>query len=349
MRRAAAVTTVASLIFAGACATILGIRPDAPQPFEHRAHVLEGVPCTQCHRGMEEAGDEGDLHLPTTDTCLECHAEPHDPNTCRDCHSLPHIPEKLVEAKHYLLFDHSQHIPVLQGNCANCHQGVKEDQSPLIPKMAYCFSCHQHEGQWEARQCDACHENLHGSGALRPASHVVHDIDFLKTHGNYAASQGDLCQTCHTESYCAQCHGINVPALPQRLAFDRPTLSNFHRAGFRSRHAFEARADPGLCLACHTDNTCRTCHEEKGLSATASNTGNPHPAVGWVGPNPGDNGHGRAARRDPVGCASCHGGAGEQLCVSCHKVGGVGGNIHPPGFESNLDVRTHAPCRYCHL
>jgi hypothetical protein len=74
---------------------------------------------------------------------------------------------------------------------------------------------------------------------------------------------------------------------------------------------------------------------------------NPHPP-GWVGPARADNEHGRAARRDPVSCAGCHGGAGEALCVSCHRVGGVGGNPHPPGYRSNQPM-TALPCRQCHL
>jgi hypothetical protein len=56
-----------------------------------------------------------------------------------------------------------------------------------------------------------------------------------------------------------------------------------------------------------------------------------------------------SARIDPASCASCHGGAGEQLCVSCHKVGGVGGNIHGPGFASNKSKTRDVPCRQCHV
>jgi hypothetical protein len=59
------------------------------------------------------------------------------------------------------------------------------------------------------------------------------------------------------------------------------------------------------------------------------------------------NEHGRAARRDPASCASCHGGAGEMLCVGCHRVGGIGGNPHPPGWSSRQSL-TDMPCRLCH-
>jgi len=44
-----------------------------------------------------------------------------------------------------------------------------------------------------------------------------------------------------------------------------------------------------------------------------------------------------------MSCAGCHGGAGEQLCVGCHKVGGPGGNPHGAGFASHKDKRRDVP------
>jgi hypothetical protein len=118
-----------------------------------------------------------------------------------------------------------------------------------------------------------------------------------------------------------------------------------HRAGFVSRHALEARTDPGLCTTCHAESSCQSCHARSGVVAGSGNR-SPHPP-GWVGLPGQSNAHGQAARIDPVGCASCHGGAGEQLCVDCHRVGGPGGNPHPPGFTSERSM-SELPCRLCH-
>ena len=74
--------------------------------------------------------------------------------------------------------------------------------------------------------------------------------------------------------------------------------------------------------------------------------GSPHPP-GWVGTRGSDNRHGLEARANPVSCASCHGGAGEALCVGCHRVGGPGGNPHPVGFSSHKPL-SDLPCRLCH-
>jgi hypothetical protein len=224
---------------------------------------------------------------------------------------------------------------------------VAEDDEKLLPKMANCFRCHNHEDQFAGRNCDTCHQDL-VADALEPSSHVAHNEGFVRSHGAQAASATDLCRQCHSEASCAKCHGVSVPVLPARLAFDAPAGPNFHRAAFRSRHTLEARADSGLCLTCHSTQSCANCHETQGLSAAGTPRGSPHPARGWVGPSPSENAHGPAARMDPVACASCHQGAGEALCVGCHKVGGVGGNIHPPGFKSHLRLRQDQPCRACH-
>jgi hypothetical protein len=211
----------------------------------------------------------------------------------------------------------------------------------MRPPMATCFRCH--DDLQKARRCDGCHVDLAEEGTL-PATHLAHDGDWIREHGARTASSGDLCETCHRQSFCASCHGVTVPTLPAERRLADPFRAQLHRAGFVGRHAVEARSDPGACTTCHAPDRCITCHVEKGIAATAR--GNPHPR-GWVGLAAADNLHGREARRDPASCAGCHGGAGEQLCVSCHAVGGIGGNPHPPGFSSTLPLSA-MPCRMCH-
>ena len=85
------VVAIAALIlvavWAGACAKMLGLEQERESnAFEHRAHVVEGINCLECHAGIQEAGDTGPMHFPSTADCVGCHEEPHDPNTCADCH-----------------------------------------------------------------------------------------------------------------------------------------------------------------------------------------------------------------------------------------------------------------------
>lgn len=330
---------------------VLGIHTDDNHPFEHRQHVTEGIACTVCHQGIPEAGEEGELHLPDKTVCMDCHEDPHDTNECSDCHGLDFTTTRVGMAKHYLRFQHSEHLmlPETSGNCARCHQDVRHSKGTLLPKMGVCLSCHAHEDSFDHADCDGCHQNLKAE-MPQPQSHIVHGPNYAEQHSADAAANRALCETCHSQSQCASCHGVNVAALPARLNFDRPQLGGMHRAGFRSRHGREALADGAMCVTCHTENSCNDCHAEVGLAAGAGGIGtgrNPHPP-GWLSLGGGGGEHGVAARQDPVSCAGCHGGAGEQLCVDCHRVGGIGGNIHPPGFDSSLDRRADQPCVQCH-
>ena len=330
-----------------ACARILGLRPEGSHAFEHRAHVLQGIHCLRCHTGVTNAGEASALHLPDADDCRECHEDPHDDGNCTTCHTGSGVRDATAAARKYLRFTHKNHVPRVRGDCVQCHVDIAAGDSNLRPSMATCFGCHQHSEQFALRECDACHVDLEVE-RVRPRSHVVHDGDFLREHGSRASGARDLCATCHSESYCAGCHGAGTAAVrPERLAFDDPFAPGVHRAGFRYRHAEEARGNPGLCTTCHSVNACASCHEDNDRRAPQEGIGSPHPP-GWLG-LPGErNAHGAAAHRDPGLCASCHGGAGEALCIGCHRVGGLGGNPHPPGWSSNLRRNIDAGCRPCH-
>jgi predicted CXXCH cytochrome family protein len=331
-----------------ACASVLGIRrTDPSHPFEHRAHVLKGINCVECHAGVERAGDTGPLHLPSDADCRKCHAKPHDERSCRGCHGAGYIREGAELARLTLRFDHAQHNPAVHGECVRCHTAVAEARpDTLRPKMAVCFGCHEHKDQWTLRDCDGCHVDLPAENTP-PASHLVHDGDWIREHGVRAGSERDLCSSCHSERSCAACHGVGtVPTLPWKMAFDDVRLPGLHRAGFRSRHAEEARADPGLCTTCHSENSCVDCHTASHVSPEGT-TRSPHPP-GWISTSRGGGEHGVEARIDPASCAGCHGGAGEQLCVGCHRVGEPGGSPHGSGFRSTKNKTHDMPCRLCH-
>lgn len=326
-----------------ACASVLGIRPQPDAPFPHRAHVIQGVPCSTCHPTASEAKSTSPVVFPSAATCVRCHVTPHDPRECSDCHGQASTRHRVELARTYLRFDHVQHAR--DGTCVRCHDAIREADAELLPRMGTCLSCHAHDDDFEVRDCDRCHVDLHAE-TVRPSTHVVHGQDFTQQHGAQASASADLCKTCHTERDCASCHGVSVPALPWRLALETER-AGLHRAGFVARHATEARLDPGACASCHSNESCQSCHVDRGVAAGGARAvASPHPAD-WV--RGGSNRHGIEARRDPMACASCHGGAGEALCVGCHRVGGVGGSVHPPGFVSNLDRLRDRPCIACHL
>jgi len=330
-----------AMLALAACAGVLGFSRTEDAPFPHRKHVLAGVACVTCHADIERA--QAALHMPTDATCVSCHAKPHDARSCAGCHTSVETAAQLATTKDHLRFDHGTHLKgPAKGNCMRCHGAVADGDRHLRPPMATCFKCH--DEQRDARQCDACHKNLAEEQSL-PLGHLAHDGDWVREHGVRAASSGDLCASCHTrESFCASCHGVTVPVLAGPTRLTNSLAASPHLGNFRARHTLEARADPGACATCHRPDRCLACHTAKNVAGGASRS--PHPR-GWVGIRASENLHGREARRDPAACASCHGGAGEKLCVSCHTVGGVGGNPHPPGWSSALPL-TALPCRMCH-
>ena len=335
---------VCALIGLAACAGLLGIRDRPERGFEHRAHAIAGISCVRCHGRVASAGAGDAIDLPASATCLQCHREPHDRSPCGTCHGRDADRHAVAQAKQHLVFSHADHAGTTQGHCTRCHEAVLLRDGPLRPTMATCLSCHEHREQWAQRSCSPCHRDLEDEHA-RPHSHVAHGDDFLARHGTAAANARDLCASCHAESSCAQCHGLTVAALPSTLHFEQANRPDMHAAGFFARHSLEARSDPALCTTCHrAEEDCRDCHRERGLVQATATHASPHPA-GWLDPRGG--GPGREARRDPVACASCHGGAGESLCVGCHRVGGPGGNPHPPGFRSHKRA-SELPCRLCH-
>jgi len=342
--------TLAVIATVASCAAVLGLKQKIKRrPFEHRAHVLKGINCGTCHVGVTKAGETGKDHLPGTAKCMSCHKKPHNTSDCRNCHGSAFARERVAMARKYLRFKHSSHMPRVKGNCVRCHSDVAKKSMTLLPRMATCFNCHPHKDQFKVRNCNNCHINL-PEGGMRPSSHVVHDSNFVRRHGTEAAGNRDLCSTCHGQKFCAQCHGVTTATLPARMYFDRTMKVSVHRANFFARHAFEARGRPGLCSTCHQTSFCADCHADRGVSAVTpfARGGRSQHGAGWVGLPGTPNRHGRAARTNPIECASCHGGSGEALCIGCHKVGGIGGNPHPPGYSSRLRKHRDLPCRLCH-
>ncbi len=337
------------VLFASACAGVLGIRPPGRRPFEHQAHVSKGIQCTKCHSGISTAGDSGGLHIPDAQSCTDgCHEKVHDTNDCTKCHGLAETRIAALAARENLHFDHAIHLTRTKGQCVKCHVDAQTSDSHLRPPMGACFGCHVHAEEMIDRKCYGCHVDMEQE-KLRPQEQWVHGPDFMKEHAVRAATTSEVCASCHSDRWCAGCHAGRVaPGTPAQLAFDDPFTPSVHRAGFLSRHSDEARGQPGLCTNCHDTQTCGDCHNKSGIGAGATGGAkSPHPRT-WLGLPGQPNDHGREAWRDPTVCAACHGGAGEKLCVGCHRVGGLGGSPHPPGYTSHGDRRTDVACRQCH-
>jgi hypothetical protein len=324
-------------------------RQSAPARFPHRQHLAvqdcgePGKPkclsCTSCHQVAAHGQAQV---MPGAALCEGCHRD----------HETTRAVLAVAPVREYgeIAIDHDRHLALdgIRGQCVPCHAGVVDANRPALPPMSQCFTCHEHQSQWDRGVCVPCHQQQ-DLARLLPVTFLKHDAAFMRRHGEVMAQskQGALCQSCHTQAQCQSCHDITQSLTVEARRPERVESGQVHRGDFLVRHAIEARAEPARCLSCHTEDTCSACHSARGVSGTVFGSANPHPPE-WVGSNVNSsNFHGPAARRDILSCAGCHEAGPATNCIRCHQVGGYGGNPHPRGWRSARGVEAEM-CRYCH-
>ena len=139
------------LIWFGASAktTDTGYMPEQPVPYSHALHVGElKIDCRYCHNTVEEAGHAA---VPSTETCMNCHARIKAKSPKLDPIRTSHAEDKPVEwvkvhdLADFAFFNHSAHVTRGVG-CVSCHGRVDRmvevyQQEPL--SMGWCLDCHR--------------------------------------------------------------------------------------------------------------------------------------------------------------------------------------------------------------
>lgn len=322
--------------------------PQMPARFPHKVHLTGldcGAPgkpaclsCNSCHAPSQR---DREHKLPQQAVCESCHKT----DTPR---LLPILSAPPPRPYGEITINHDKHLAMdgINGQCVKCHGGVVKPGNETLPPMSQCFTCHEHQAEWDRGQCNTCHAQQDLSRTL-PQTFMRHDAAFARHHGAQAALELQLCKSCHSESQCQSCHDLSQAMTVEARRPERLESQQVHRADFMVRHALEAASQPARCLSCHTPQTCDSCHMARGVSAGVASARNPHPPE-WVGSNTSSsNFHGAAARRDIAACAACHDQGPATNCVRCHKVGAYGGSPHPPGFKSSQS-KSAEMCRYCH-
>ncbi len=340
---------VSSVFFLAACAGFVArfapTRDHIRVP--HERHAKAEVDCGACHETIFDATSLDTQNLPKEKKCLECHKDEKKSGNCGFCHTNPDKPETFPKYERHLVMNHQAHMERVKEDCTVCHVSLPAPYrtDEMAPPMDRCLACHEHEQHYDNGKCSQCHVDLQAF-PLKPVSLYSHRGDFLKKHQNEARSGTQACGTCHEQSFCADCHGKTVDQKPERLWSERIDRAFIHRADFLGRHPIEARADQSLCLRCHGTSFCSDCHRSQGLTSGAERPLNPHPAGFAIGKT-----HGQAARRDITSCAACHDQGAASTCVSCHKVGGVGGNPHEPAWllkHAHSEIPGNLMCQVCH-
>lgn len=349
--------------------------------FNHKTHV-KGLrqTCKSCHAGAYTSNAVTDRLLPRpTETCDNCHDVDHSDLTqvkagtnengqCVYCHigedaGVGGKVAPLVLPHANLRFPHQKHVD-RNIKCSQCHGRVDRLELATreqLPRMAGCFTCHNMSGaaQGDAKSdCDVCHltrpdgllVTTFATGDLLPPRwlyNAAHTPDWLERHKQSAANNSAFCGTCHTESYCTDCHDGKV----------RPR--NVHPNDFLSMHGQAARQDNPRCVSCHQEQTfCADCHRRTGVARDAPSATRPSgrrfhpPPAEWTNAPRSAKHHAWEAERNLNACVSCH---TERDCATCHATrgasGGQGLNPHPLGFESKCKTafsRNPRPCLVCH-
>ncbi|HVO18274.1 MAG TPA: cytochrome c3 family protein [Anaeromyxobacter sp.] len=341
---------LALLLAAGCSAKALLPEAKSEEPvynFPHQPHVDGDVPCTACHAAVAASSA-----LEANVRHVRFPAKPSKDPACNGCHdSDPDVSFPVRTAPFRLRFDHTAHLRrVKDGDCKVCHKDLPEvgDASLKSPPMAVCTGCHNHQQSFAEARCNQCHLDLRG---LKPVTAFAHVGDWLKLHGAAARPSAESCAACHDQTYCAECHAAQtVAALPVVIFPEQVDRDFIHRGNYVSRHMIDAQANPASCRTCHGSAFCSACHTEQGVSETAVNVRDPHPA-GWATDKGTSHFHGDAARRDILACAGCHDNGASAVCVGCHQMGGVGGNPHPNAFlrrHEGEEPHYQKMCSACH-
>jgi predicted CXXCH cytochrome family protein len=332
-----------------ACATLFGVFVDRSDHIKapHARHKAADVDCSTCHETIFDSTALTTVDLPKEKVCLGCHKEQKQQGECSFCHTQPDKPLPLTGHARALKMNHQDHIERVKEDCAVCHTSLPEPlrTDAMAPPMSVCLGCHEHQAQWDRGDCEVCHEDLSKYGP-KPMEAFSHQGDWLKTHAFDARASGQVCTSCHEQTFCADCHIKTEGLRVDRLMPERVDRAFVHRNDFLSRHSIEASGDQASCLRCHGTDFCQSCHLKNGLTPGAPNGFNPHPSGFGQGAE-----HGAAARRDIVSCASCHDQGAASICVTCHTVGGVGGSPHPPSWlmrHDHQEIGKNAMCQVCH-
>jgi hypothetical protein len=350
--------------------------------FNHAWHVKQlKQTCKVCHAAAYKSKKSKDRLMPDpAKTCDNCHDSDHsvltkvtggteDPNgKCEFCHmgegaGADFRVAKMVIPDPNLRMNHKAHLD-RNIDCAQCHGMIAEVELATreqLPRMAGCFTCHAKSGsaQGQAKgHCTNCHLTepsgllltSFDSGSLQPPTWLhgaAHTPDWIERHKNVAGAASELCGSCHSNKFCADCHDGKVR--PRRV----------HPNDWISMHPEAGRQDNPRCTSCHQLQTfCADCHRRTGVARDVASDNrlagrrfHPPPEEWSTAPR-GPRHHAWEAERNLNACVSCH---TERDCATCHATkgvrGGSGVNPHPLGFESKCGLafsRNPRPCLVCH-
>lgn len=255
-------------------------------------------------------------------------------------------------------FSHKVHEQKGVAECTTCHPA---DALSIIPTPEVCTPCH------EGVDLDDT-----DFGPTR-----THTPLWVRQHGRDSSEPDAQCKSCHTSSFCNDCHegGELSPDLTKRT-IRTEGVPRTHTSRFRIVHPLKTTGGQiDECFTCHAEEFCSDCHDTyrgKNRLKTVSHreswtkieagTGGPvhedfslgqcqdcHPD-GALSSRDWSAAHSREAKRSLKSCQSCH--PSGAVCKDCHSaLTGLKISPHPRNWRSiQAKFRKEAPevCAECH-
>lgn len=321
---------------AGDAGSVAGTPDEQPSgiKFSHQIHITDaGVECLACHPGAQTSKLSSDKLGSSHESCTTCHEDQIN-NDCAFCHTTPDNIVASPAAERDIIFAHDTHVAMAGMECKTCHAGIENvglGSSLPLPAMATCNTCHNDRKVTNA--CEACHTDFVN---FLPADHK--ESNFLRNHKEMTrlGALDASCQTCHTETFCQQCHqGAGLKGFAKkdltteprgktsvRDGKDQMVLQNVHELNYRFTHGIDAKARQSDCASCHVQETfCAECHQAGGNITQLKFKPASHAVPGYttLGFGTGGGLHAEEARRDLESCMSCHNVEGaDPTCMTCH-------------------------------
>ena len=214
------------------------------------AHSIHSeVSCMSCHRGVGVPGAVA--YIPTFAREVVDQLSPlpvargtMDAAPCEKCHATI-FATPLLEGEHP------------STGCNECHGNTVHPPPPQPPTPISnphpetWVDLHGREAARDLDTCATCHLLQQETGSTCMACHFrggyPHPKDWIVEHGAQQISEGsDACTLCHPATFCASCHGTEIPHSPTWLEEHWRELQN----GYPTTP----------CLTCHAQIDCERCH-----------------------------------------------------------------------------------------
>jgi hypothetical protein len=208
---------------------------------------------------------------------------------CLQCHD----PNRKATSGYRILIDHVEHAK-RNGSCVSCHVRTAHPRASRggpLSLMGQCYTCHGTAEYPDAStSCGTCHPSDYDPV---PAAHK--EDGWAKDHGRTWEVDAQLCTMCHEQSFCTDCHGLEMP----------------HPAGWVDGEAGHAGPDVDrqTCDKCHEggEQLCSACHHTGGKPSSGT----------WMELHPL-----QVDARGASECFDCH---EPRSCSYCHTSLVVGG------------------------